>query len=152
MTRIPPMRESHIRYGINPCPTIPARVPKRMNTILKPNIKKSPFKKIFFREFFTITGFLKSTADTPLINPRYAGTNGKVHGARKVKIPATNADIINPKLSGSIPFEALNYYKSIFFLNYFLILWPAFITRFIYSSTVSSGLGASPPSAIARSM
>lgn len=34
-----------------------------------------------------------SAAEAQLINAKYPGTKGRVHGARKVKIPETNAGI-----------------------------------------------------------
>lgn len=36
-------------------------------------------------------GFCMSLALAPLMNPKYAGTSGRVQGARKVRMPAMNA-------------------------------------------------------------
>ena len=33
ITNTPPMRVSHIRYGVSPCPIIPARVPNKIKMI-----------------------------------------------------------------------------------------------------------------------
>lgn len=96
ITSAPPARVSHILYGVSPCPTKPASVPKTIKTIAKPIMKVIPFTKIFLRAYFALSGSFKSSADTPLIKPKYAGTSGSVQGARNVISPATNADMIKP--------------------------------------------------------
>jgi hypothetical protein len=37
--------------------------------------------------------------DEPLMNVKYAGTSGKVHGARKVSSPAINDGIISSTIN-----------------------------------------------------
>ena len=79
-------------------------VPNTINTMENPMTKNNPFRKIFLLVSFAFSGFFKSSADTPLINPRYAGTRGRVQGARKVSNPAKNTDMTNAMLIGSIYF------------------------------------------------
>jgi hypothetical protein len=46
----------------------------------------------------SFAGSCKSFAEAPLIKPKYAGTNGNVHGAKNVRRPAINAGKIKEAL------------------------------------------------------
>lgn len=94
ITKIPPIRESQIRYWTRAEPTSPKRLPSSIKIKLNPIINKRPLKNIFCRADFNFSGSCKSCAETPLINPKYPGTRGSVQGARKVRMPAINAGIM----------------------------------------------------------
>ena len=88
----PPMFESIGRAPVRFCPIRPARAPKLIKTIENPTIKNKPFKKIdLFSKEVIVLVFVFCT---PLIKAIYAGMRGRVHGAKKVSIPAMNAEII----------------------------------------------------------
>src|SRR3990167_3970801 len=65
-------------------------VPSTIKTRLNPIINATPFQKILprFRS--------RSSAPVPLINAKYPGTNGSVHGAKNVRSPAKNDETISP--------------------------------------------------------
>jgi len=65
-------------------------VPSKMNTRLNPIMNATPFQNILplLRS--------RSSVPAPLINARYPGTNGKVHGAKKVRSPAKNDEMASP--------------------------------------------------------
>ena len=107
ITKAPAIRVSQILKGTSACPSSPISVPNMIKTIENPITKKRPFKKTFLLADFTFFGSLKSSAETPLMNPIYAGTSGSVQGAKKVNMPAINTDIINTMLIGSIMYYSL---------------------------------------------
>jgi len=102
MTKTPPMRASQMRYGASAVPANPASIPNVIKTSENPTINARPLRNIFRRAALAVSGFFSASWSTPLMNPRYAGTSGKVHGARKVSSPAKNDAITNPMLSSII--------------------------------------------------
>ncbi len=88
---------------------MPARVPNKINMIENPRIKKTPLRNIFLRTSSRFVSSYKSSLETPLINPKYAGTSGSVHGARNVSSPAKNAENISPNPIISIYYSRITY-------------------------------------------
>jgi len=107
ITKTPAIRVSQILKGTSACPSNPISVPNMIKTTENPITKKRPFRKTFFLANFAFFGSRKSSAETPLMNPIYAGTSGSVQGAKKVNMPAINTDIINTMLIGSIMYYSL---------------------------------------------
>ena len=66
------------RFIPSPANTLPNKIKIAVN----PKIKNMAFLISRYRE-------------TPPANPKYPGTNGKVHGAKNISAPATNAGIIS---------------------------------------------------------
>jgi len=99
ITKMPPILVSKKRYSSSAAPPKPNRLPKTMNTELKPTIYRTPFTKILRLALALVSGFLSSSAEAPLIKLKYPGTRGRVQGAKNVRMPATNAGITKAEAS-----------------------------------------------------
>jgi hypothetical protein len=97
ITSIPPILLNHTFPSINKPPSAPANKPRSIKTKLKPSTKNNPFIKTFDL-LLSILFPLIFLMDEPLINVKYAGTKGKVHGARKVSSPAINDGIMSSNI------------------------------------------------------
>ena len=79
ITAPPPLNKICL-HGAKLIPSAANTLPNKMKIAVNPKIKNTAFSTSRRR-------------DTPPTNPKYPGTNGKVHGAKNINIPATKAGI-----------------------------------------------------------
>lgn len=98
ITKIPP---TFVRMNLYSAKTfVPknaAATPMTTNTTVNPRTYRNPFHITLRRRALLFFADFRSAGSTPLINAKYAGTSGNVHGAKNIRKPAINAEsVIRP--------------------------------------------------------